>query len=127
MNYAELKSFFEGGRGRSKTIGRPIANNTRVVKTDRGYGIKLYNTVVVDVCPNNTYRLDSGDWRSVTTKERINRFAPINLGQHNFVWYVWNSEQQPYWVKNAPRTVYDDGMVIDSDGKVLFGAGGDAV
>ena len=109
LNYLELQKFFNSGRRPSRLYGRTVANNTKVVKTSRGYGIKLHNTVVVDVDENNNYLLDSGGWHSRTTKERINNFSPVRLSQRNGIWYTQCGQ------------IYDDGMIVDASGNIISG------
>ena len=75
--------------------------------------VTYHNTDVVVVnCSRNTITLDSGGWRTVTTKTRMNQTSrQFSLGfgvwQRNFKWYV----------KHHGRT-YDfyDGMVFCLNG-----------
>lgn len=59
-------------KGRNKTY-RPAGNNTEVVTTHNGVGIKLHATVIVEYRPDGTVVLNSGGWRTVTTNQRIHR------------------------------------------------------
>lgn len=100
----------------AQTRKRKLANNTYlVIRDDGGYGIRLHNTEVVVYYPDR-FVLDSGTWQTVTTKERMNRFAPISLWQDKGVWYV-----------NAftgETVTFADGMTIYNDGRIA-GAGPD--
>jgi len=71
------------------TRKRKLGNNTFLVKTDRGFGIKLHQTVVVEYLPTETI-INSGGWQTVTTKQRINNFGPVNcyVFQKDFTWFV---------------------------------------
>ena len=106
MNYQQLKEFYDGGTKRSKEIGRTIKNNTRVIKTERGYGVKYHRTTIIDVCPNDTYLIDTDGYHTRSTKDRVNLFAPIEVYQKQFVWYFRGS-------------VFEDGMVFTSQGSLI--------
>lgn len=75
-------------------LQRKLANNTYLVEcgTDEHgqpvYGIKLYNTVVVEHHHDGTVRLFSGGYRTKTTKDRMNLFSPMRVWQRNFKWVV---------------------------------------
>ena len=88
MLYSELKSLFESCRDKSK--GKPIGNNTYVVKTDRGFGIMYHATVIFDVNKRNRAVLNNGGWESVTTKARLNEYLPSGyyISQSKHVWYL---------------------------------------
>jgi len=51
--------------------------------------IKLYNTDIL-IMDNNKITLNSGGYRSVTTKARINQFLPCNISvyQKDYNWYI---------------------------------------
>lgn len=95
-----------------------LCNNTTLHKyllvASEGYepskcaiSIRLHSTDVVTYYPDGSIRLDSGGYRTVTTKDRINRFSPIRVWSKNWEWYaqdtryVWEQEQE-----------YLDGMVF---------------
>jgi len=87
--YNEAKQMFENSRKRK------LQNNTYLVKTDLGYGIKLHNTIVVEYQPDKVI-LDSGGYKTPTTKNRINEYMPDSnkwfLVQDKGVWYIgWKS------------------------------------
>lgn len=89
---------------------RKVDNNTYLERRDNGdIAVKLHNTDVVTYKPNGDVVLNSGGWRTYTTKDRINKFAPIRwLSQERGVWYVMNWE--------GVEVGYDDGMVVHPDG-----------
>lgn len=98
---------------------RPVANNTRIHRLPNGdIGIMLHATYVVTYCFNGPVILNSGGWKTVTTKDRINRFVPscISLFQAGGQWYV---------SINGVKHAYCDGMKIASDGQILFGSTAD--
>jgi len=81
--YKELKEL-------SKTRKRKLSNNTYlVVRDDGGFGIRLHDTEVV-IHYKDKIVLDSGGWYTVTTKARMNEYAPHTIYQRNFNWFVDN-------------------------------------
>ena len=89
MYYSEAKSLLETAK--NKLNGKPIANNTRLYERGDSIAVRLHNTDVVTIHPNNTWTLRSGGWRSVTTKERINRFSPARVCSVDGEWKVLGS------------------------------------
>jgi len=70
------------------------------------FGIRFHKTIIVRIHRDGTYTLNSGGWRTVTTKWRINGYSPARVTQMNFEWY-------------CGRYVFFDGIKVDSDGFVL--------
>ncbi len=100
MNYQEAEKEFS--KARSKEKGKKLANNTYLVKTEHGFGVKLHDTIVVEIRPC-VYILKTGGWLTQTTKERINAFSPARISQSKSIWYVGSG-------------LYTDGMEIDLEG-----------
>lgn len=68
---------------------KKVANNTYLERIDsETIGVRLHRTHVVTIHADGSYRLNSGGWRTVTTKSRINDFAPVRLSQRRGEWYV---------------------------------------
>lgn len=56
---------------------KKIGHNTWLEWLGGGvYGVRYHQTYVVKIHPDNTYTLNSGGWHTVTTRDRINEFAP---------------------------------------------------
>lgn len=81
MTYAEAHRLW------TETRKRKLGNNTYLVRIAGGYGIRLHSTIVVFFRPDYTV-LNSGGWRTVTTKARMNEFSGFSVYQEKFVWYV---------------------------------------
>lgn len=67
-----------------------ISKSCRVIKNKNGdLTIKLYSTDILKII-NGKIVLNSGNYRTVTTKNRINQFLPIGLYvyQKNYQWYI---------------------------------------
>ncbi len=70
------------------TRKRKLTNNTYlVVREDGGFGIKLHDTEVVIHYPNKVI-FNSGGWKTVTTKARINEFSCASLTQCKGAWTI---------------------------------------
>lgn len=72
----------------------------------------MHATDVVTYRPDGSAELNSGGWRTVTTKERINTFSPARVYSDKGRWYVaigagWD---------RAERVPFEDGMHINADG-----------
>ena len=73
-----------------KKTSKVIANNTLEIDlSGNDYAIRLHDTDILTY-KKGKYILDSGGWRTVTTKERMNRFLPsgYNVFQKDFDWFV---------------------------------------
>ena len=105
MNYKEAKQLFE--KAKNKKAGKPLQNNTRLLKIGDDYAVKLHKTNVVIIHPDDTQTLDSGGWRTPTTKDRINEWSSANIYQKNLIWYLENGD------------LFYDKMVVDENGKAL--------
>lgn len=89
-----------GNRDRKK-----LENNTYLVRVDdKTFGVKLHNTIVVYIHQNGRFTLDTGGWRTNTTKDRINRYGPASVHQNNNIWYIGQG-------------IFEDGVIVNGDGK----------
>lgn len=88
---------------------RKLANNTYLERRDDdSIAIRLHATDVVTFQPG-TVTLNSGGWRTVTTKERLNRVLPV--WSKAGTWYVGGNGDEPI--------VYDDGITFTDDGDLV--------
>lgn len=95
---------------RSKSQGKPVANNTRLFERDNGsIAVQLHSTDVVTYHADDSCTLDSGGWQTVTTKERMNCYAPGRVYSDKGIWYVSYAGKQ---------YLYADGMTLHNDGTV---------
>lgn len=104
----ELKEHHDSARNKEK--GKPIGNNTRVVRDGDDYAVKLHRTNVVTAHKNGDRTLDSGGWKTRTTKDRMNTHLPhgVHVGSHKGEWHVHD--------KHGNKHKYEDGMRIDHHG-----------
>lgn len=97
-NYKEAREYLDQGVRKKNTMDRPIANNTRVTQLGEGtIGIKLHNTYIIKYHENphldcidygDLIELDTGGWKTVTTRDRMNRFCPLHVWTDRGVMYV---------------------------------------
>ena len=120
MTYQELNEFIK--KGRTPTTHRRITrgHNTIAVRRGENIAIQLHSTDVVTYRPDGSIVLDSGGWRTPTTKDRMNDGTGVWLWSDRSVWYFTVGRSR--WDENATVYVYQDGVVIHSDGSVT-GAG----
>lgn len=104
LTYQDCQNLIQKGKdGRKK-----LANNTYLEQLNDCFAVLFYNTFVVKIFPNNHYQLNSGNYKTTTTKNRINQFAPAQISQIKGNWVKWP--------ENVP---FHDGMIINSKGKTV--------
>jgi hypothetical protein len=109
VKHARTGKVLERKKVANNTWARPVEH---VLDGTTAVAVRLHQTDVVTIHADGRVRLDSGGWRTVTTKERINRFAP---GAR--VWSVGGR-----WVLLVGRETvpYYDGVEYDAEqGRVL--------
>lgn len=105
MTHAEAVRMVCGKTNRER---RKVGNNTYAeILPDGSVGIMLHSTYVVKIHPDNSATLNSGGWRTPTTKDRINQYSPVRVYQRDWTWYLNDG------------TPFEDGMVVD-DLPVLY-------
>ena len=86
MTHAEAVSMVRGKTNRKE---RKIGNNTYAeIEYDNSVSIRLHGTAVVRFFPNGLVQLNSGGWRTSTTKDRINKYSPVSVYQKNYEWFL---------------------------------------
>lgn len=100
---------------------KKVANNTvEYTREDGTRVIRLHLTDIVEILPNGVIRLNSGGYKTATTKERIERYLPegMRLWSEKGIWYIG----KPSWLHEAgdelSRYPFKDGMIIKPDGTV---------
>lgn len=113
MQYEAAAALFQ--RARDKTVGKLVGNNTHLVQVGSDYAIRLYNTDIVTYKPDGSIILNSGGYRTQTTKSRINEFArDVYVSQDMGLWYV-NVRGQ--------TVLFEDGITIPATGPVIASDG----
>jgi hypothetical protein len=76
-------------RGKTNKHRRKVGNNTYAeILHDGSVGIMLHSTYVVRIHEDGTYTLNNGGWRTIITKDRINKYCPYYVFQKNYEWFV---------------------------------------
>jgi hypothetical protein len=100
-NFAQCSEIL--ATAKNKGAGKPIANNTRLFDRGDYYAIQLHATDILKIYPDDSVVYDSGGWKTVTTKARMNDYGPLPVTSNRGTWY-------------CGRHVYRDGMRVFKDG-----------
>jgi hypothetical protein len=113
LTYEEASRLFDTARSPEK--GKPIANNTRLYKRGDEFEIVLHQTAVVSILPEGKYIIRTGGWNTLTTRDRLNRYAPGRFFTEQGILY-W----VPGWAAGIPgeKIVVEEGMIIGEEGQV---------
>lgn len=104
ITHVEAETKFK--RCRDKERGYKLAANTRLQRRGRAFAVKLYETDVVIIRPDGTYRINSGGWRTAMTRNRMDMVLPCCISPHKGIWCIGDR-------------FYTDGILIGSDGQVI--------
>jgi len=104
-SYIDLDQYLAKGKNKND---RPLANNTRVVRlSDSSIGIKLHNTIILTFFANDWIQFNTGGWKTITTRERMNRYQNIcRLYTKKRIWYL---------LLDKKEYLYQDGIVLDAN------------
>ena len=96
--------------GKPKGRHYKISNNTHVeMHPDDSIAIRLHEMDIATYYPDQKIVLNSGGWRTVTTKERMNSFSPAHVWSYDHLWtvsYRGASEKFKDGVILVPRPPY---------------------
>ena len=104
LTHEEARSLF--GKCRNQNTGHRLANNTYIQMRGSSFLVRLHNTDIVVIRPDGTYKLNSGGFRTTTTKRRMNHVLPCVINQKNGLWSIGDS-------------FFQDGMLIGHDGAIV--------
>lgn len=111
-----------------KRDSRKVANNTYLKRTGEDeISLLLHSTYIVRWTRGVGCLLNSGGWRTYTTKERMNRFSPFSVRSDRGTWWCSHRATRrigDYEPVNPTRWVFEDGITLHEDGTVS-GAGED--
>lgn len=85
-HYALRYKYLANGKRRAK-----LCNNTWVEDLGESVvGIRLHNTTILMLYPDGRFRVNSGGYRTVTTKQRINALLPsgYRVFSKKFEWFM---------------------------------------
>jgi len=91
---------------------KKLANNTYLSQDEKSFKIELHNNAIIRILNDGSYEIDTRDssgksWQTLTTKARINEFAPIQIHQKRGAWYLQDG------------SLYFDGIRVNKNGQVL--------
>lgn len=93
-----------------------VDNNTVEYFTpDNRRVIRLHDTDILVFLPDGSYSVDTGGWRTVTTKDRINKFSRYRVWSDRGTWKTTDATGNEY--------VFFDGIRYTPEGKVQNSAG----
>ena len=104
MTHEEARSLF--GECSNQNTGHRLANKTYIQMRGSSFAIRLHNTDIVVIRPNGTYKLNSGGFRTTTTRRRMNHVLPCVVNQKSGLWSIGDS-------------FFEDHMVIGQDGEIV--------
>jgi len=93
--------------------GKPIANNTRSYYRNSGeyIAVKLHNTEIIHAYADGRVQLFTDGWRTVTTKERINRYTGLGIYSHKGKWYIPNGTG----LFNDQPIEFEEGIILRNE------------
>ena len=110
LKYKEAQKIFATAKDPEK--GKPLQNNTRLFKRGEDFAVRLHETDVVTIHPDGTYTLNTGGWETVTTKDRINAYAPGHVcSDRGILYYVSKTRKE--------AVLFKDGMKVRANGALI--------
>lgn len=104
MNKNNYNHFNQILVGRNKN-SKKLANNTYAIRNeDNSISIKLHQTSIITYYPGGRIVLNSGGYKTSTTKARLNEFSPFSVSQKDGIWSIC---KQGEWNKSV---LFKDGM-----------------
>ena len=107
MDYTQAKLTLATARDASK--GKPIANNTRLFARGDDIAVRLHHTDVATMHADGSVTLNSGGYRTMTTRDRMQRFAPVRVWSSKGTWYACRASC-------GTHHLFADGMRLFADG-----------
>jgi len=108
-----MKSYQDAETALKGRESRKLVNNTYLKRRSADtIAVMLHATDVVTYHADGRVVLNTGGWKTVTTKDRIKRYARIKLWTERGVWYVSSGDD---WDKDA---TFQEGMTIHPDGRL---------
>jgi hypothetical protein len=98
------------GRNRES---RKLGNNTYLVRyLNEFIAVRLHNTYILKFFPDGKTQVNTGGWKTVTTKARLSEHMPREFG-----YSIWSDKGVWFWFGNREKIApFTDGDMIDQDG-----------
>ena len=113
MDYAKAKQLAESAKDKAK--GKPLENNTRAIMRGENVAVRLHQTDILTFSPDGAVTYNSGGWRTVTTKDRMNEYGPARIWSDRGTWHI---------SVNGEGKVYAEGCKV-KDGRIFGAAAND--
>lgn len=108
LTYTEAQDLMKKARhGRRK-----LENNTYLEERGDSFAIRLHDTDIVMIHPNGVYTLDSGGWRTVTTKDRISHYSPAVVSSVKHRWFAYPFTDARGFTDFTRPVPFVDGMEV---------------
>jgi hypothetical protein len=104
-DYAAFAAHIAGGRDKTS---RKLCNNTWAEKRDGDIAVRLHRTDVLTFTRRGTVTFNTGGWNTVTTKDRINTYAP-----NDFRVYSDRGDLYLYGRDRGERWGFFDGITVN--------------
>jgi len=133
MTYQEADAKLQG----RCHLRRQVARNTTLERRTGSLVLRLYETDLIEYFPDGRLILSSGGFRTMTTKERLNKFLPYGWGVNQALghWFLkrwsdetgWKTTVSPYRCHYRPSWyahkvtfdwLFEDGVTITPEGEV---------
>lgn len=98
---------------------RRFKNDFRVVRSGDKLCVKMYNTHLIEVTPDNKVRISMGGWWTSTTKANINQAMRQFLGWGAITTCTRFSHRQLQFIAKGKAYRYYDGMEFNAEGELL--------
>lgn len=112
MSHPLIRDFEQADAYLGGKTNRPLPGRfTRIIRRrDNEIVIRHYATDIITYFEDGAIRLDTGGWRSFTTKERLNEYTPrdLRIFQRRGVWF---------WSAGKQLGHFADGIVFSRDGQ----------
>lgn len=101
--YGDLERHLQGGRNKNR---RPLQNNTYAVRRGENcIAVQLHSTDILTFYRDGRVSFNTGGWETVTTKDRINTYAPggWRVYSERGHWYLFSADALYAFVARARR------------------------
>ncbi len=118
-NWITALSFIQRGRNYAARTIPGIRSTSVVMRDPDGIAVRYHETDVVTYHrvgwnDEEYVTLNSGGWRTVTTKARMNEYGPVPIWQRDGLWYVGGRVPGP-----DTGALFFDGIQIGPTGTIL--------
>ncbi len=100
--YTQLNEMLTGRNKDRKKLG----NNTYAERRGDAIAIRLHDTDILTFNPDGSIVCTSGGWKTSTTKDRLNAFAPVRIWQKSGRWFLGDGLE------------FQDGLTITARGEI---------